>query len=551
MTRREPSAKAGSPRRRAALPAGARRSRKASPGIVDLLVIGTGIAGLSAALEAGRAGLSVTLLSKMEDPAESNTLYAQGGIAVRGIDDSPGLFVSDILRAGAGASFPEAAAILASEGPRVVQELLIDMAGVEFDQTEDGEIDLTAEAAHSRRRIYHRRDATGKEIEKKLLAAVARCPRINLLTAQVGIDLITSAHHSMERTAVYQPNVCLGAYVFDSETATVRTHLARRTLLATGGIGRIYLHTTNPATATGDGIAMAHRAGAPIVNAEYVQFHPTALFHRDAGRFLISEAVRGEGGRLVDAAGKPFMQRYSPRDRDLAPRDVVARAIHEEMARTGEPCVFLDIARFRPPGLDIAARFPTIAAACRRFGIDIESEPIPVVPAAHYFCGGVKVDAWGQSELPGLFAAGEVACTGLHGANRLASTSLLEGLVWGARAIRRIVEDGPVEPPVAAATIPPWRDEGLSEEEDPVLISQDLLTVQTTMWNYAGIVRTEKRLRRAADDMGYLHRRVMDFYRATKLTRQLIELRNAVLTAQLVIEAALRNPESRGCHFRK
>ncbi|MBI2942577.1 MAG: L-aspartate oxidase [Candidatus Wallbacteria bacterium] len=517
----------------------------------DLLVIGTGIAGLVAALEAGRAGLDVTLLSKMDDPAESNTYYAQGGIAVRGLDDPPGLFARDILAAGAGSSSPDAAGVLTSEGPAKVAELLIGLAGVEFDQTEDGEINLTAEAAHSRRRIYHHQDATGKEIELKLLAAVRRLPNVRLLSGQVAIDLITSAHHSTDPLAVYAPNECLGAYVFDTASSRVVTRLAANTVLASGGIGRIYLHTTNPSTATGDGVAMARRAGASVINAEYVQFHPTALFHRDAGRFLISEAVRGEGGRLVSAKGEAFMKRYAPRLKDLAPRDVVARAIHEEMARTGEPCVFLDIAGSAPRGLDIAGRFPTIHATCLKYGIDITREPIPVVPAAHYFCGGVKVDPFGQTELPNLYAVGEVACTGLHGANRLASTSLLEGVVWGSRAVRKILEHGPRELPASARTIPPWRDEGLVEEEDPVLITQDLLTVQTTMWNYAGIVRTEKRLRRAADDIGYLYRRVMSFYRSTKLTRQLIELRNAVLTAQIVIDAALRNPQSRGCHFRK
>jgi L-aspartate oxidase len=327
--------------------------------------------------------------------------------------------------------------------------------------------------------------------------------------------------------------------------------LARRTVLATGGIGRIYLHTTNPPTATGDGIAMARRAGARVINAEYVQFHPTALFHRDVDRFLISEAVRGEGGRLVDRKGRTFMERYAPEERDLAPRDVVARAIHEEMARTGEPCVFLDIANHAPAGLDVAERFPTIYQTCLRFGIDLTREPIPVVPAAHYFCGGVKVDSWGQTELPGLYAVGEVACTGLHGGNRLASTSLLEGVVFGSRAVREVLREGPGEVPAVARTIPPWHDEGLLEEEDPVLVSQDLLTVRTTMWNYAGLVRTEKRLERAHNDLGYLRRRVMDFYRATKLTRQLIELRNAVLTAQIVVQAALSNPTSRGSHFRK
>ncbi len=531
------------------------RPRKKGPHagarVSDILIIGTGIAGLCAALQAARAGYEVTVLSKMGDVSESNTLYAQGGIAVLGSGDSPDLFVKDILGAGAGASSPKAAAILADEGPDQVRELLIEIAGVEFDRTRAGALALTGEAAHSRRRIYHQGDATGKEIEHKLVQAVGKSPRIRLLPGQMAIDLITSEHHASEPTAVYEPSVCLGAYVLDTSKGSVQTHLAKKTILASGGIGRIYQHTTNPPGATGDGIVMARRSGVSIINAEYMQFHPTALFHRDANRFLISEAVRGEGGKLINRKGEAFMSQYSPRLKDLAPRDVVARAIHDEMATTGEPCVFLDFARNAPKGMSIRRRFPNIYSKCKLFGIDITREPIPVVPAAHYFCGGVKVDEWGLSTLPNLYAVGEVACTGLHGGNRLASTSLLEGVVWGARSIRHITSQGLGELPALAASIPPWQDEGLSAAEDPVLIRQDLLTVQTTMWNYAGIVRTEKRLRRAEDDMGYLQRRVTDFYRATKLTVELVELRNAVEAARIVISSALRNEVSRGCHFRK
>jgi len=515
----------------------------------DALVIGTGIAGSVCALELARQGQDVILLSKAADPRECNTRYAQGGIVGVGIDDSAAFLAEDILEASAMSSFPPAARVVAEEGPGMVDRILVERLGINFDRDASGDLSRTREAAHSRRRIYHVRDATGLSIQDRLIEAVRNEPRIELLSRHTAVDLITRSHHSKNPDALYGENHCLGAYVFSEEQGQVRTMLARSTVLATGGVGQIYLHTTNPSVATGDGVAMAARAGCPIINAEYVQFHPTALYHRDADRFLITEAARGEGGRLVREDGTPFMIDYDPAG-DLAPRDVVARAIHEELSRSGKSCVFLDLARFVPPDLDIAERFPNIYSACKRFGIDITSEPIPVVPAAHYFCGGVKSDLSGRTSVPGLYAVGEVACTGLHGANRLASTSLLEGLVFGVRAAKVIASE-PSDADQYFEEIPLWNDGGLVEEQDPVLLNQDWVTVKYTAWNYAGIVRSTKRLTRARSDLNYLASRVEKFYRETRLSRRLIELRNGILTARIITQSAHRNAVSRGCHYRK
>jgi L-aspartate oxidase len=517
----------------------------------DVLVIGSGIAGCSAAVKCADKGLSVCVVTKASDPRESATRYAQGGIVAEGVDDTPELLEQDILRASANTGNPAAARIVATEGPRLVREVLLEEMGIRFDMNAEGEIDRTQEAAHSRRRIFHSKDATGREIEFKFIDALQRRSSIRLFTNQTSIDLITWNHHSTSSKAMYDEDRCMGAYVFDEKSHQVRTFLAPSVVLACGGLGQVYLHTTNPRVATGDGIAMAARARCPVINTEFVQFHPTALFHRDSERFLITEAVRGEGGKLLNSSGEPFMTRYDPAA-DLAPRDVVSRAIHEEMTRTGESCVFLDIAHFAPKGMDIADRFPNIYARCLQLGLDITKEPIPVVPAAHYSCGGVKTDLMGRTPLKGLYAVGEVACTGLHGANRLASTSLLEGLVFGVRAAQDIASNPtPGNFAQDASTIPPWDDAGLSEESDPILIIGDWLTIKTTMWNYAGIVRTRKRLMRAKSDLEYLSHRIEKFYRETKLSRPMIELRAGILTALLITHAALRNPHSAGCHYRK
>ncbi|MBM3311115.1 MAG: FAD-dependent oxidoreductase, partial [Candidatus Aminicenantes bacterium] len=390
----------------------------------DILVIGCGIAGASAALAAADSGKDVLVVTKA--PAEtSNTYHAQGGIATLGTDDDPAIFREDIIKAGDGLNDPEAVRLLVEDGPRFVDEILVGRLGVPFSRGEDDGLNLAREAGHSRRRILHVRDTTGMSIEKAFLAAIKSHPRIRYLENWTAVDLLTVPHHSRNPIAYYREPRCLGAYALDNATCKVATVLAGRTILATGGCGAVFLNTSNPREAIGAGYAMAHRAGARIVNLEYVQFHPTVLYHREAGGFLISETVRGEGARLVSTDGRTFMDRYGGL-KELAPRDEVARAIFEEMILSDSPFVLLDLASYAK--IDIPDRFPCIYKTCLAVGIDIARQPIPVVPAAHYSCGGVLVDGRGRTSLAGLLAAGEVACTGLHGANRLASTSLLEGL---------------------------------------------------------------------------------------------------------------------------
>ena len=517
----------------------------------DVLIVGCGIAGATAAL-----GLSedehcrIIVVTKPEDPLESNTYYAQGGIIYKGEEDSPEQLAQDLIRAGDGINNRRAVEILAHEGPRLVRELLVEKYHVPFTLDEGNRLELTREAAHSTSRILHVNDATGKGIQENLVRALRTHPNIRILTKHTAVDLLTPAHHSLDRLAIYEPLSCVGAYVYDQITGCVCTVLSKVTILASGGLGQIFLHTTNPAGATGDGLAMAYRAGARIINAEYVQFHPTTFYHRGKACFLISEALRGEGARLLNANGESFMQRYAPEWKELAPRDVVARSIHQEMLRTGAPFVYLDIASAMPAGR-IAERFPTICRSCREYGVDPTKEPIPVVPAAHYFCGGVWVDEWGRTNLERLYAIGEVSCTGLHGANRLGSASLLEGLVWGERAaqdIRRGLGDWRL---IAAESIPPWQAEGISESADPALVEHDMATIKHTMWYYVGLVRSRRRLERALRDLNNLQQDIDAFYRTTRVDTELISLRNAALAANIVARAAWENRESRGCHYRE
>lgn len=521
---------------------------------VPALVIGSGIAGLTTALALARRGVKVLLLTKAEDPADCNTRYAQGGIIYFGKKDSPAALVRDVLAAGAGLCNAEAVRFLAQEGPRVVEETLIGEAGVPFSRDRSGDLDFTREGAHSVARIVHSADATGKAIELALLARVRREKSVRIWTGATAVDLITARHHSTDvgqRYALQDP--CLGAYVL-GEDGAVRTVLADFTVLATGGVGRLFLHTTNTRHAIGDGLTMAARAGAAVLNLEYVQFHPTTLYHPDAERFLISEALRGEGAVLVNRSGRAFMPRYDRERKDLAPRDVVTRAIVEEMTTRGEPCVYLDLAHNYRGSDPIRDRFPTIAATCARFGIDIASEPIPVVPAAHYFCGGVLADLEGKTTIRNLYAVGEVSCTGLHGANRLASTSLLEGLVWGYHAGRSIAErigKGHGFAPAMFRAIPDWKAPGDAQNEDPALIRQDWTTIRNTMWNYVGIVRTGERLGRAVADIRDLEKRLSRFYHETKISREIVDLFHGVHASHLIAQAALKNPVSRGCHYRR
>ncbi|HKR59998.1 MAG TPA: L-aspartate oxidase [Pyrinomonadaceae bacterium] len=519
----------------------------------DVLIIGSGIAGATTALRLARnPQRNITIVTRAPDPHESNTRYAQGGIIGRGIDDDADLLEADIVEAGAGVSLPAAARILANEGPSLLHEVLEETARVSFDQDANGQPLFTNEAAHSRRRILHVGDATGKAIMTGLIAALRDCPNVTIESDVTAVDLITFPHHSRDPLANYRAITCHGAYMFDRRERTVHRYLATTTVLATGGLGRIYRNTTNPPGARGDGLAMANRAGARIANAEYVQFHPTALAVPGAEGFLISEAVRGEGGILLTSDGFPFMEKYSPEWKDLAPRDVVARAIHSEMEQHNYSHVLLDIASRMAPA-EIQKRFPNIYETCLQAGVDITREPIPVVPAAHYFCGGVLVDEWGRSSIEGLYAVGEISCTGVHGANRLASTSLLEGLVWGDRAARQIESTLEQDATVRTefANVPSWDESGLTADADPALIQGDMQNIQNIMWHYVGLVRSAERLSRAIRELRHLWNEIETFYRTTRLDDGLIGLRNAVEVALIVAQAALHNRQSRGCHYRQ
>jgi L-aspartate oxidase len=511
------------------------------------LIIGCGIAGAAAALRlSDDPDHHITVITRASQATDSNTNWAQGGIVTRGLDDAPELLVQDILHAGAGLSSPKAAKILAQEGPPLVQSILIERCGVKFDKNEDDELVYGLEAAHSTRRIVHVGDKTGEAIINGMLKTLAMRDNVVLLTNHTAVDLITFPHHALDPLAIYDSITCHGAYVLDRESNEIIRVLAGHTILATGGLGQIFRNTSNPKGARGDGLAMAARAGARIVNAEYIQFHPTTLSVRGAPNTLISEAVRGEGAILLRPDGLPFMERYSPEWKDLAPRDVVARAIHMEMIEHGYEHVYLDIASKRDASF-IRERFPQLVETCKQYGIDATSEPIPVVPAAHYFCGGVLVDEWGRSNLAGLYAIGEVSCTGLHGANRLASTSLLEGLVWGDRAARHIAARR--RDPIDDARVPGWVYRG-DQDPDPGLIEGDMTTIRNTMWHYVGLVRTAERLARAQRDLRHLWHEIEEFYRTTRLNDQLIGLRNSIQVARMVTFAAYRNPTSRGAHYR-
>ena len=512
----------------------------------DILIIGSGLAGCAAALAAAKQGAEVTLLTRSPHPEESSTFWAQGGIIYQGVDDSPQKLVADIVTAGAGLSSPEAASLVSREGPRLVKDILIDELGVPFDESSKDSTrwDLTAEAAHSLPRILHQKDRTGSAIQRAFIEKMASYPKVTLRCAATAVDLLTISHHSVEPLDVYKPPTCIGAYVLDQASGEIFPILAKETILATGGLGRVFLHTTNPAGTRGDGIAMAYRAGARCINMQYVQFHPTTFFH-PSGRFLISEAMRGEGARLVDGKGREFMTDYHP-DGSLAPRDVVARGIHQMMLESGEPCAYLDISH--KPADQVRERFPGIYAHCLKYGIDMTKESIPVVPAAHYSCGGIAVDEWGRSNLHRLRAVGEVACSGLHGANRLASTSLLECLVWGTRAGDQTAAFIARGEEYYFPQIAPWRYE--REPVDPALIAQDWLSIQQTMWNYVGLVRSEKRLNRAHEILRELHLEILRFYEKAEVTDAMVGLRNGIQTALAILLAAMECRQSLGCHYR-
>ena len=511
----------------------------------DVLIIGTGVGGCAAALALAKHGIEVILITNASDPSSCNTRYAQGGIIYKGPGDSAQLLAKDIEAAGRSACDRRTVRFLASQGPALVKKLLIDEMKAPFDRNANNDLDITEEAAHSVPRIIHVADLTGKAVEEGMLREVSKCKTIKLVTQATAVDLLTLSHHSTDHRDVYKPPTCVGVYVLLQTEGKVIPILAKETIISTGGLGALYLHTTNPKGARGDGYAMAYRAGVRLVNLEYIQFHPTALYHPEAERFLISESIRGEGGVLIRKDGQSFMEKYHSLG-SLAPRDVVARAIHEEMLMYDEPYVYLDITHKAPSW--IKKRFPNIYQKCLSCDIDIAKQPIPVVPAAHYSCGGITVNLVGQTSLQRLRAVGEVSCTGIHGANRLASTSLLEALLWGTGTgnhIAKSIRSGRYSFP----NIEEWHHE--KEELDPALILQDWLTIKYTMWNYVGLVRTSKRMKRARQILRELQMEVEAFYEKAILTDDLLGLRNGVQTALAVLFAALENHKSLGCHYRK
>jgi L-aspartate oxidase len=510
----------------------------------DVLVIGSGIAGLSFALKVAEAGHTVAVITK-KNRAESNTNYAQGGIAcVTSEADDFELHVHDTLEAGDGLCNEAVVREIVREGPGCIQELAT--LGVAFSRLDDGRPSLGKEGGHSKRRILHVKDLTGKAIEEALVHATAHHPRITVLEHHLAIDLITTTKLSREqRQRVRGPDRVVGLYALDVHRGVVVTFSARAVMLATGGVGQVYQYTTNPDIATGDGIAMAYRAGVAIANMEFIQFHPTALYTRDNERFLISEAVRGEGAILRNTAGEAFMSQYHPQA-DLAPRDVVARAIDAEMKRSGARYVWLDITG--RPADELRERFPTIYDACARHGIHIEKDLIPVVPAAHYLCGGVRTNLAAETSLPGLYACGEVACTGLHGANRLASNSLLEAVVLAHRGSHSVTQYLGGKKP-AAVPLPDWVDGDAHNPDERVVLSHNWEELRRTLWDYVSIVRTTKRLQRARKRVHYLEKEIHEYYWNFKVEPSLLELRNLVQVAELIIECALQRQESRGLHY--
>lgn len=524
----------------------------------DVLVIGSGIAGLSFALKVARQGRSVAILTK-KNKADSNTNYAQGGIAVVTAEtDDFAKHVADTLVAGDGLCDRRVVKQIVADGPARVREL-IDL-GLKFSRDGDGAYDLGREGGHSERRILHVKDMTGKAIEDALIAAIAEEPRVALFEHFFAIDVVTTGKlarkvgkprgaraRAAAAALAAEPDRVVGVYALDVRDGRVATFHAPVVVLSSGGAGQVYLYTTNPDIATGDGIAMAYRAGVEVRNMEFIQFHPTALYSLSGKRFLISEAVRGEGAILRNADGEAFMARYHPQA-DLAPRDVVARAIDAEMKRTGAPHVWLDITHRNAAFL--SSRFPVIYQVCTEEGIDIAKDMIPVVPAAHYTCGGVATTLSAETSLAGLYACGEVACTGLHGANRLASNSLLEAVVMAHRGaasvaayLRRIEKlDAP------APVIPDWVDHGGGDQDERVVLAHNWDELRRTMWDYVSIMRTTKRLERARTRIANLSREIQEYYWNFSVDPRLLELRNLIQVADLIVACALQRKESRGLH---
>jgi L-aspartate oxidase len=502
----------------------------------DYLVIGSGIAGLTFALHAAAHGDVVIVTKRAAD--DTATSWAQGGVAaVLSEQDSFEKHASDTHAAGAGLCHEVVVDLCVREGPEAINGLI--EVGARFSAGEEGELDLGREGGHSERRIVHSGDITGREIQRALWERVRALPNVRVLEWHMGVDLITLSNFG-------GPDRCVGAYVLDEQRGTVETVLAHATVLATGGAGKVYLYTSNPDVATGDGVAMAYRAGAEIANMEFYQFHPTVLYEPKAKSFLVSEALRGEGAVLRLPDGEAFMGRHHALA-DLAPRDVVARAIDYEMKRSGSEHVLLDITA-RPADY-VKSRFPNIYSECLRYGIDMTAQPIPVVPAAHYMCGGVTSDLHGRTTLPGLWVLGETSCTGLHGANRLASNSLLEGLVFARRAAQRLaaqIEELRGRP---LPNVPDWQIGSAVPSDEAVVVTHNWDELRRTMWNYVGIVRSDARLRRAARRVALLEQEIREYYWRHFVTRDLLELRNIATVAELIIASASSRRESRGLHY--
>lgn len=505
----------------------------------DVLIIGCGAAGLTAALHLAPHG-KVAVLSKGGVNAAS-TFYAQGGIAaVLDKEDSMNAHIQDTLSAGAGLCHEKSVRFTVEHGPASIQWLIDEGVNFTGKTKADGSIDyhLTQEGGHSHRRIIHAADATGKAISSTLVERVQKEESINVFENRVAIDLITLAKLGLPG------NQCLGAYVLNTQTGLVETHLARFVILATGGTSKAYLYTSNPDIATGDGIAMAWRAGCRVANMEFNQFHPTCLYHPEAKSFLITEAIRGEGGHLCLPNGERFMARFDDR-LELAPRDIVARAIDYEMKRLGIDSVYLDISH--KPADFITSHFPTVYERCLALGIDITKEPMPVVPAAHYTCGGIMVDLDGQTDIEGLYAIGETSFTGLHGANRMASNSLLECFVFAHSAAKKI--NLALDTDFSWPDIPKWDESQVTNSDEDVVIAHNWDELRHFMWDYVGIVRTTKRLQRAKHRVDLLQQEILDFYSNYKISNDLIELRNLVLVSDIIIQSALKRKESRGLHY--
>ena len=504
----------------------------------DFLIIGSGIAGLSLAIKASTLG-SVAIVTKKEK-SESNTNYAQGGIAaVTDKTDSFEEHIQDTLNCGGGLCHEDVVEFVVREAPPRIQEL-IDW-GVHFtlSETLQNAYDLGQEGGHHRRRVLHAKDLTGQEIERALHEKIAALKNVTIYENHIGIDLI------LQKDTSGNTINCLGAYVLDIQNDEIHTWRAKYTILSTGGAGKVYLITTNPDIATGDGIAMAFRAGAKIANMEFIQFHPTCLFHPQAKAFLISEAVRGEGGILKLKNGATFMENYHPM-KSLAPRDVVAKAIDTEIKKSGDEYVLLDITHHSRDFL--IDRFPNIYHKCLGYGIDMAVQPIPIAPAAHYICGGVAVDHYGKTSIDNLFACGEVSCTGLHGANRLASNSLLEALVYSHRVYTKIAKSFR-QTELPSVPIRPWDPGNTSQSDDMIVVTNNWDEIRRCMWNYVGIVRSDKRLERAERRIDLIRREINEYYWNYKVTKDLIELRNITTVAKLIVRSARMRKESRGLHF--